>query len=132
MLPDRASIQSEERAMTNLMRIAAVGATLFGLSTPAFAGGPSTTIVNNGNNNVNIVVNVQGPTINLPPLPLLPPPPAPGCFYPPPVPTQNLIFNNGYGNWNSIHNRGWERGPVQNTIVNIGNHNHNEIRNHFR
>jgi hypothetical protein len=116
--------------MTNLLKIAAVGATLFGLSTPAWADGPSTTIVNNGNNNVNIVVNVQGPTINVP---LLPPPPAPGCYLPPaPLPTQNFIFNQGYGNANFIHNRGWERGPVQNTIVNYGNHNHNEIRNHFR
>jgi hypothetical protein len=118
--------------MTSLLRIAAVGATLFGLSTEAFAGGPSTTIVNNGNNNINIVVNVQGPTINLPPLPGLPSMPYPPTVCPPGFPfggPQNTIVNIGNGNVNQIENRG-RFGGARNEITNFGDFNRNYIANH--
>lgn len=134
--------------MTSLLRVLAIGATLFGLSTPAFAQGPSTTIVNNGNRNINIVVNIQGPQINVG-LPTGLPGGAPSCghhhhgpvvgpFGPsqPPLPpgfvppTQNLIFNQGNGNMNQIHNRGGM--PSNNQIVNIGNFNRNFVRNFGR
>lgn len=132
--------------MTSLLRVMAIGATLFGLSTPAWAQGPSTTIVNNGNNNLNIVVNIQGPQINLGGLGGFPGqgghcphhcpgatggpgfgpsmPPLPPGFVPP---TQNVIFNQGNGNVNQIRNRGGM--PTQNQIVNFGNFNRNLIRN---
>jgi len=117
--------------MTSLLRIAAVGATLFGLSTPAFADGPSTTIVNNGNNNINVVVNIQGPQINLPPLslPLAGVPGVPACSPGQGQGPQNVIVNQGNYNVNQIHNHG--RGPLAplNQIVNLGDGNRNFVRN---
>lgn len=124
--------------MTSLLRIAAVGATLFGFGTEAFAGGPSTTIVNNGNNNINVVVNIQAPQINigLPPLPGFPGvsqcnhggyPGQVGGF--PFQGPQNTIVNQGSFNSNTIINRGGMRGPALNQIVNLGNGNRNFIRN---
>lgn len=133
--------------MTNLLRVMAVCATLFAVSTPAIAGGPSTTIVNNGNNNINIVVNIQAPTINVGMpgfpgfggLPMLPPPPLPGMypgmmppppgFLPPPPGAINQVFNYGDGNFNRISNQGQAGAGAQNTIVNFGNYNVNRIRN---
>ncbi len=128
--------------MTSLLRIAAVGAALFGFSTAAFAGGPSTTIVNNGNNNINIVLNIQAPQINVN-LPQLPPMPGfPGVSqcnhggYPPmgfpPMGPHNTIVNQGSFNSNTIVNRGGLGGPgggATNQIVNLGNFNRNVIRN---
>jgi hypothetical protein len=125
--------------MMSLLRVLVVGAVLFGLSTPAWAQGPSTTIVNNGNHNINIVLNIQGPTINIPPPPLLGLPPVPPGFgpsLPPPLPgfvppAQNLIFNQGHGNHNHIFNRG-AMVPSHNTIVNVGHGNVNRILNRGR
>lgn len=127
--------------MMSLLRVFAVGAVLFGVSTPAWAQFPGTNIINNGNNNINLVLNIQGPQINigLPPLPGpgfgpgLPPLPPPGFgpVPPPPgfgTPAQNLIFNQGSGNFNQIRNTGGF-GPSNNTIVNVGNGNRNVIRN---
>jgi len=127
--------------MMSLLRVFAVGAVLFGVSTPAWAQFPGTNIINNGNNNINVVLNIQGPQINigLPPLPgpgfgpPLPPPGfGPGLPPPPPPgfvsPAQNLIFNQGNGNFNQIRNTGLV-GPANNTIVNVGHGNRNVIRN---
>lgn len=126
--------------MTSLLRVFAVGAVLVGLTAPATAWAqfPGTNIINNGNNNINLVLNIQGPQINigLPPLPgpgFGPPLPPPGfgpSLPPPgfPTPAQNLIFNQGHGNFNQIRNTGLV-GPSNNTIVNVGNGNRNVIRN---
>lgn len=117
--------------MTSL-RTLAIGATLcgallFGTTTSAWAQGPSTTIVNNGNRNINIVLNIQGPQINVnvPGLGGLPIGGHHGGYIPP---AQNVIFNAGHGNVNRIQNFGGV-GPTQNQIVNLGNFNRNLIRN---
>lgn len=98
-------------------------AAVLALSVPTFAQGPSTTIVNQGNFNVNKVVNVSGPSFGGY---------YPGRYYPAPGPS-NQIFNFGSGNVNVIRNVspswGGYRGAPQNTIVNIGNGNQNRIIN---
>jgi hypothetical protein len=104
-----------------MLRLLAALTISFGLTVPAFAQGPSNVIVNQGNFNVNKIVNITPPVVCYPGSPGYPGYPMPG--------PSNTIFNYGSGNVNVVKNIGFGGAGAQNTIVNQGNGNFNKIVN---